>query len=277
MTRRNRETLKNYFRNGQLPTQEHFEDLIDSMLNMSDEGFVKSVENGEEIYAPVGHDTLLSFYRDQQPQQALWRMALKQSKERDQLMFHAPQGQENKTPLLSLDARQRLGVGTAEPEDTLDVRGTLAAQGRRGSFPLPEKDGQRKPILANGQWQDLTGDLEGCQGFEVVAGAGQSGSGHFGLLHAIALSTYNPQGWFSWFTRYRGIRQTQAWWSGRGDKLQLRWSGTEGRKACYRLQIRTGCHFGQDDAGQDVQIQVHLSQLWFNPHMVRSHAGGDSV
>jgi hypothetical protein len=262
MTCRNRETLKNYFRNGQLPTQEHFADLIDSMLNLSDEGFVKSVENGQEIYAPVGHDALLSLYRDQMPHQALWRMSL--SPQHDQLQFQSPvSGQE---PLLTLDQRQRLGIGTADPQETLDVQGTFAAQGRRGSLPLPG------PVLANGQWQDLTGDLEGCQGFEVMAGAGQGGSGHFGMLHAVALSTYNPHGGLlSWFRRRRGIRQTQAWWGGRCDRLLLRWSGSQGRKARYRLQIRTGCSFGEG-----VRIQVHLSRLWFDPHMSGSlpAAGG---
>ena len=37
MSSKNRETLKNYFAEGQLPTEAHFADLIDSMLNMTDE------------------------------------------------------------------------------------------------------------------------------------------------------------------------------------------------------------------------------------------------
>lgn len=253
MTSRNRETLKNYFRDGQLPTQDHFHDLIDSMLNMADEGFRKTVAHGEQIYAPVGHDALLSFYRDQMPEQVLWQAGL--HAQRDQLLIHSPG--LGKDPLLSLDRQQRVGIGNASPADKLDVSGHVAAHGRRGNHPLPG------PVLANGKWQDLTGDLEGCQGFEIVAGAGQPGSGHFSLMHAVALSTYNPgRGLLSRFRRQRGIRTTQAWWGRRCDRLQLRWFGSEGRQASYRLQIRTACNFG--DA---LRIQVHLSQLWFDPHM----------
>ena len=255
MTWRNRETLKNYFGDGSLPTQAHFGDLIDSMLNMVDEGFRKTVANGHELYAPVGHHNLLSFYRDQSPQSALWRISL--GAQQDQLLFQ-PQGANG--PLLSLDAQQRVGIGTTNPQTTLDVRGVVGSQGRQGTLPLPGKE----PLLANGEWQDLTGDLEGCQAFEVMAGAGQPGTGHFGLLHAVALSAYNPSGWLSWWRARRGIRQTQAWWGRRCDKLQLRWNGTHGRKAVYRLQIRTGCNFGEQ-----VRIQAHVCQLWFDPHMAQ--------
>lgn len=253
MTRRNRETLRNYFADGQLPTQTHFADLIDSMLNMVDEGFRKTVPNGQELYAPIGHHNLLSFYRDQLPEQVLWRVSL--GAQRHQLQFQPP---DNGTPLLSLDAQRRVGIGTVDPQSTLDVQGTVSSHGRQGALPLPAK-----PLLANGQWQNLTDDLEGCQAFEIVAGAGgPRGSGHFGLLHAVALSAYNPGGWLARWHARRGIRQTQAWWGRRCDKLQLRWSGTHGRKAVYRLQIRTGCNFGDD-----VRIQAHVTRLWFDPHM----------
>lgn len=252
MTWRNRDTLKSYFGDGQLPTQAHFADLIDSSLNMVEEGFRKTIANGQELYAPVGHHNLLSFYRDQTPQQPLWRVSL--DAQQDQLKF---QPQDGDSPLLSLDARQRVGIGTARPQTTLDVRGVIGCQGRRGTLVLPTT-----PLRANGQWQDLTGDLEGCQAFEVMAGAGQPGSGHFSLLHATALSAYNPGGWLGWWRARRGIRKSQAWWGQRCDRLQLRWRGSHGHQAAYRLQIRSGCNFGEQ-----VCIQAHLTQLWFDPHM----------
>lgn len=251
MTSRNRETLKKYFGDGQLPTQAHFGDLVDSMLNMVDEGFRKTIANGHELYAPVGHHNLLSFYRDQTPQQALWRISLGPTQ--DQLQFRPSNGA---SPLLSLDADKGVGIGTAQPQNKLDVRGTVGSEGRKGTRPLPAL-----PLLADGQWHDLTEDLEGCQAFEVMAGVGVRDSGHFGMLHAIAMSAYNPGGWMWWRNR-RGIRQTHAWWGRRCDRLHLRWHGTHGRKAAYRLQIRSGCNLGAE-----VQIQAHVTQLWFDASM----------
>ncbi len=256
MNVRKRETLKNYFGDGQLPTQVHFADLIDSMLNMADEGFRKTVANGQELYAPVGHETLMSFYRGEYPQEAKWKMNL--GADDTQLQF---QRQGFASPLLSLDQTQRVGIGiTKPPQSTLDVGGTVSSQGRRGSRELPPGE-----ILADGKWHDLTGDLRDCQAFEVMAGAGRKDSGHFGLVHAIALSAYNPGGLLAWRNARRGIRQTQAWWGRRCDRLELRWDGTHGDKAVYRLQIRTGCNFGKD-----VKIQAQVCELWSDSQMSAS-------
>lgn len=263
MKGKNRETLKNYFSDGKLPTQEHFAELIDSMLNMSDEGFSKSVKNGDEIYAPYGYHHLQSFYREQDPAMPRWRVSL--SKDADQLLLHS--GNEEQ-PQLCLNREQGVGIGTLQPQAALDVQGAVRSSGRVGSYAV-------KTALANGKWQPLTEELEGCQGFEVVAGAGLLGSGHFGLLHAIALNAFNPGGgwfggrfdeFFDWlrgrFQCRRGIRQTQAWWGRRCDRLEVRWKGTSGENARYRLEIRSACNFGKGR-----QIKVQLTQLWFDPLM----------
>lgn len=269
----NRKTLKEFFREGAQPSESDFAALIDSMLNMSDEGFRKTPENGEEIYASMGHHALLSFYRDQVPDLALWRMRL--SPTRDQLQFFSG-GQLQ--PLLGLAApdavhvkddtsdgevdlnnvRGRVGIGCEDPRDTLEVAGIVASSGRRGRHVTAKR------IAANGEWQDVIGGLQGCQGFEIVAGAGgPHGKGHFGLLHAIALSAFNPSfGLLAWWRRRRGIRQTQAWWGRRCDRLELRWHGGSGRGGSYSLQIRTGCNFGANQI-----IQVQLTRLWFDPEM----------
>ena len=256
MTSRNRETLRNYFGDGKLPTRYHFGDLIDSMLNMSDEGFRKSAENGFEVSTPVGHDALMSFYRDQRPKSALWSVSYGGG--RDMLHFQpgsaaATRGHE---PVLALDAKARVGVNTGTPKHTLDVAGVVASQGRRGTYqPL-----RPVPILANGEWQDITDNLSGCQAFEVMAGAGLPGGGRYALMHAIALNTYNPTaGWLDFLSRRKRITPHHAYYGRRCDKLQLRWEGSSGKNATYRLRIRTGC-----DYGEGVLIKVFLTQLWFD-------------
>ncbi|MBE1160676.1 hypothetical protein [Dyella acidiphila] len=263
MTIRNRESLRSYFSDGALPTQEHFADLIDSMLNMSDEGFRKSVERGFEISAAAGYEALLSFFRDQDPDLPLWSVLFGGAQ--GQLLIRAngepPADGETDTrpPLLCLDPSGRIGIRNASPAAALDIDGMLRSKGRSGSYARAHA----VPLLANGQWQDLTDDLDGCQAFEVTAGAGHQGKGSFALVHAVALNTYNPTlGILNFLNRKRGIRSTDAFYARRCDRLQLRWQGSSGRNASYRLQIRSGC-----DYGSGIAINAHVTQLWFDPHM----------
>ncbi|MGP1667605.1 MAG: hypothetical protein ACTS5I_17240 [Rhodanobacter sp.] len=262
MTICNRESLRAYFSDGALPTQEHFADLIESMLNMNDEGFNKSVERGFEISAANGYEALLSFFRDQDPDVPLWGVGFGGAQ--GQLLIRANPGakdEQNVTapPLWSLDPAGRVGICTGTPQAALDVNGVLRSKGRRGSYARASA----APVLANGKWQDLTDDLDGCQAFEITAGAGHQGQGRFALVHAVALNAYNPTlGILDFLNRKRAIRGDHAFYARRCDRLQLRWTGSSGRNARYRLQIRSGC-----DYGQGVAIQAHLTQLWFDPHM----------
>jgi hypothetical protein len=259
MTKRNRQTLRNFFTAGKLPTQDHFRDLVDSMLNMTDEGFCKSAQNGLEVSAPVGHDAFFSLYRDQSPQSALWSISC--SGDRNRLSFRS--GDAVAVPdtpaVLSLDAQARVGINIGAPRFALDVAGVIGAEGRAGTSTA---SGVAPPI-ANGIWQDITGPLTGCQALEVVAGTGLRGGGRFALLHAIALNTFNPTaGMFEFVMRRKRIRSSGAYYGRRCDQLQLRWQGSSGKNAEYRLQIRTKCSYGDT-----VPIQYFLTRLWFDAQM----------
>lgn len=254
MTIRNRATLRGFFGAGMLPTQDHFGDLVDSMLNMSDEGFRKSAQNGLEVSTPAGHDALLSFYREQNLRAPLWSLAY--GGDRDLLSFKAGgvAAARDAAPTLALDPRGRVGIGTAAPATALDVAGIVACEGRIGRHAAPDLP----TPLADGQWHDLTGPLEGCQAFEVVAGAGRPGGGRFALLYAVALNAYNPRpGWLDFIGARRRIRAQGMWYGGRCDQLQLRWTGTHGRQASFRLQVRSRC-----DYGGNTPIRAGLTRLW---------------
>jgi hypothetical protein len=287
MTSRNRETLRNYFGNGKLPSDKHFGDLIDSMLNMTDEGFRKSPQNGFEVATPVGYDTLISFFRDRNPNTRKGSISFSgRGEDREQILFQVGEDEpyeedEVRLPVLVLDAHrknaavlgddtplvQRVGINQAEPRSTLDVGGVVRAEGRMGSMQ-PEHADQ---LLADGKWQDISPPLKGCQAFEVMAGVGLPDSGRYSLLHAIALNTFNPadrplQVLWNLFWPRKQIRATQAYYSRRCDQLELRWHGGSGRDGEYRLQIRTRCQYA-DDVGQSARIQCQLTSLWFDPLM----------
>ena len=258
MTTRNRATLRGYFSAGKLPTQDNFGDLIESMLNMDDEGFRKSEKNGFEISTLQKNDALISFYREQDKQKALWSIAYGDTEE---LVFNAPgvetaaEPKSRPAPVLALDKRRRVGVGTSEPKQALDVVGTIVCTARIGRAPDPKEHSQ---AMADGEWHDLTGNLQGCQAIEIMACAGDRQSGRYALLHATALNTYNPRlSWLDLFGLRRRIRQQSMWFGKRCDQLELRWTTADERAAGYRLQVRSKCNYGPR-----VAIRATLTHLW---------------
>ncbi len=247
MAKRNRSTLKNYFSPGSLPSHEQFGDLIDSTLNTIDEGFDKSAENGLEVSQIGQHDSLISFCRSHSPKQPVW--TIKYDGDHDQLLFHNQQGED----VLALAPGGCVGVNKKDPDHALDVAGAVKAHGRIGAY----LEGH---VPADGQWHPIAENLRGCQAFEVMAGAGRKNSGKYALLHAIAINTFNPKGWFfNFFNRKKRIRATQAYYRARSDKLKLRWTQME---QGYQLDIRSNSQYGLETL-----IRYQISRLWFDDYM----------
>ncbi len=248
MAKRNRDTLKNFFSKGALPSEEQFHDLIDSAVNQIDEGFDKSPEGGLEI-TPVGnHDGLISFFRSTDPERSLWSI----NYGANQQTFLFNNNLNDVTPL-SLTDDGKVGVNTNSPCWTLDVNGVISAQGRVGTY-------RQGMVPADGKWHNVTEELDGVQAFEIMAGAGLKGSGKYALIHAIALNTFNPKGaWFNIFNRKKRIKCHQAYYRSISDKLKLRWIG-ENHK--YYLQLRSN-----SDYGENIGIRFYVSKLWFDEDM----------
>jgi hypothetical protein len=290
-----RETLKNYFRAGSLPRQEHFHDLIDSTLNMGDEGFAKDEKDGLKIATRGDSRTLLSFFRRSLGESApLWRMGLDESNDTLELM-HQDQDSPGESPTLALsydaDAADggaragektgRVGINTSQPERDLDVNGIARMVGRMGVVPRRMAEASADPsvppgpVLANGEWQTISDKLPGCHALEVLAGVGgRKGEGQYALLHAIAISAFNPRGWylnpfgFNFLHRKNGIRVQQAYFRSRKDKLQLRWHGEQ---EGFYLQIRSQRDYGLDESREPIRILYHVTDLWPFPYM-REHS-----
>lgn len=282
-----RETLYNLFGEGERPTRDSFRDLIDSSLNLRDEGFDKKPETGLQI-RPIGEGSraLFSFYRSQASHEASWTVGFGEA--RDQLSIgHGSAGAADGSPAITLDpagaptplapegSQVLVGIQNTDPRCALDVNGVIGAQGRVGVAPK-ELGGDEK-IYADGGYWDVTGELTGCHAYEVVAGVGDPARKRFALLYAIALNTYNPAWWDrllqNLWTPRRPIRATRAYYSRRCDRLQLRWAGAHGGDGPYKLQIRTGCAYAGGPGGKgspqqavddELLVQVYVTRLWFD-------------
>ncbi|CAK9885824.1 MAG: hypothetical protein XXXJIFNMEKO3_02241 [Candidatus Erwinia impunctatus] len=266
MAKRNRSTLKNYFRHGTMPSAEHFSDLIDSCVNQVDEGFIKPPETGLQLRT-LDQEHILSFYQQNSHDTPLWHVGFAPQGVNLHI-FANPEAEitgetqdtstANHNINLAMTPKGDVGINTATPKQTLDVNGTVASTGRMGGVLIDN------PIPADGEWHDTTPELEGCHMFEVVAGIGVRYSGRYALVHAIAINTCAPNK--HWWQRKpkNPIQMTQAWFHSAADKIQLRWrqKNHQGTVRPYTLQIRTCTAFGEDQT-----IQYHITQLWHDPFM----------
>ena len=250
MATKNRETLKKYFQKGRRPTVEQFGDLIDSMLNMIDEGFDKTLEDGLRISSIGESGKQISFYRNYDHEIPAWSIKIESSGSSEK--FTLCNQREEK--ILALDPDGKVGVNKKKPEFSLDVEGVIASQGRTG--------GLRGKVPADGKWQRITKELEGCRAFEIMAGVGKQGTGKYALLHAFAMNTFNPGGFFfNFLKRKKKIAANHAYYKSKCDKIKLRWKKV-GTSQSYYLEVRTNSNYGDD-----VEIQYNITELWFDHFM----------
>ncbi len=269
MTKRNRKTLTDNFADGTLPTQEAFGDLIDSMVNIVDDGFDKTALNGMKVAQLGNSGRLMSFYDEITVKAPIWSIAFSMSgygggadSYKNLNVFY---GNNNASGLTLASAiasgigeeeagaeKLRVGINNNNPAHELDVNGVIASDGRIGREASPERE-----VRADGKWHPIITGLDGCQAFEIMAGVGKPRSGRYALVLAYALSTFN--------SKKSNITYHQAHYSSRCDQIDLRWVGESHN---YSLEMRTRCSFEQSNDEQ-VFIRYYTTQLWFDPFMER--------
>jgi hypothetical protein len=243
MVKKNRASLKRKFQDGEMPSASAFSEMIDSMLNIVDEGFDKTEFDGLKV-AQINQGKLLSFYRNIDIKSPVWSIQL-----------DGPSGG------LAFGSADNANVLTLRADNAtsfeLDMAGCVVADGRRG------RAGSMR-VMADGQWHDITETLIGCYAFEIVAGAGKKNSGKYALMHAFASTAFNGD---------NQITIDQAYFGSKCNRLQLQWvaSPDSGPLACV-LQMRVGCSYDNDKktAGNDktvTRVRYYLTNLWFDPEM----------
>jgi hypothetical protein len=251
MERRSRINLKSQFTNGLMPSGKAFSQLIDSMLNILDEGFDKTPTDGLKV-SQINQGKLISFYQNIDIKSPIWSVQL--AAKDGALTF----GNADRSDAMSLRQLPNDPAAPASaPAFELDVAGHLVADGRAGrpgAFP----------VKADGGWYDITETLEGCHALEVVAGVGKRDSGKYALLHAFAIMAFNGKG---------DIDIRQSYFGSKCNRLQLQWApAKDGTRHAYVLQMRVGCPY---DASRDVdpksgsktRVNYTITSLWFDPRM----------
>jgi len=234
----NRDTLKNFFRNGSMPTEGAFGNLIDSTVNKVDDGFSKDQEHGLMLSPEGSSQKLLSFYENIAQKSPAWHIELKTDETAKGLSIS--EGKDVNESRLFLENGGNVGIGTTAPQQRLDVNGMVAMKGRVGTAYASE-------IPADGKWYSIVSGLNHSHAFEVIARVGEKGSGRHAMLQAIALSTYGSSE-----HRVQHNHAHYSFW--RPCKIKLKWEGTT---FDYGLKMKSTHNFGKG-----VAVKFFITRLW---------------
>ena len=250
----NRESLYQYFKNGERPSEKHFHDLINSTINKLEDGISKDFKNGLQL-APQNHneengEKLISFYAQLDGSDPLWSISLIGTGSDKKLCIKSEESEEI---LLTLSHDGKIGINQPQPQYDLDINGSIGMKSRIGTF-------KKGTIKANKQWQPILTGLKGCNMFEVVAMAhGMEGEGQYASLHAIASNAYSGnRGRINCTRDYYGWK----WWK----RIGLRWVGNPFN---YDLEMRTNSNYGDlgeiefsiTKLGEDITYKQNISQI----------------
>lgn len=241
MAKRNRETLKNHFKQGDKPTQQAFEDLIDSTLNTLDDGFSGSPHIGIGLSPLTEKGTIISAFRSPGDQSPAWEFVI--DKRTGDLHIQQNEGDVS-VPVLTI----RYDKDAIHDTREVVFSGMIRCKGVKGSYLCDE-------IPADGKWHDLLDESmldEGCVALQIMAGCGERNKGRYAMLNATAMHCYGSR---------RRIKKVRSNFGLRGNRICLRWVKIKNRFAC-RLQMKTALRYG---AG--VMIRYQISSLWDNPTM----------
>lgn len=241
MALRNRKTIKNFFRKGTIPTESSFEDMVDSMVNIIDDGFLKNSDEGLMLSPTGDSDRLVTFYKNIEFKNPAWSFEL--GPDKDASGFNI-KDQQQETRFF-IHPSGNVGIDTVKPRARLEVNGFVGSDGRLGTHHIGEVD-------AKGSWQDLLKDIKGCVALEIVARAGgKQGAGKYALMHCIAITTYGNS--------RQKIKKVQAYYGGFWHKMAIRWKEYKNsdNTTGIGLQIKTRSNYGEGS-----KIRFHITKLW---------------
>ncbi len=241
MSLQNRDTLKSFFKKGQRPSENDFNDFIDSVINKVDDGVSKSSEDGLML-SPIGASKkLLSFYKSIEDKSPAWGLDINDADGNLNINNHLGDS------IMSFQSNGKVGINKVDPDHALDVHGVIGMEARIGTK-------YQGKILADGEWYPILTELNGCHALEIVAGVGKKKSGRYALVHVNALSTYGKS--------KNVIDVKQAYYGVSGNKIELRWTGSTYN---FNLEMRTRSNY----EGK-YYIKYFISDLWMDTFMDES-------
>ena len=231
-----------------------FEHLVDSSLNIKDDGIGLNPEHGLILTSKGPAKSLVSFYQKISDKSTpLWTFSLDSDRQTKGLNIL-----EGGTSRFFIKNGGYVGINTENPSYQLDVNGLLAVRGLVGTYSAGT-------CLADSKWHTLANlrNMEGCIIYEIIAHINDSKDKRYGLTIATMMLTHGKKGYKN---RVYTVGAGSKWlWGQFMNKIQMRWVvddlNTEPGKERYMIQMRSRSHYGMLD-GQPKKIFYRVRKLW---------------
>ena len=209
MDRKDRHTLKSYFQKGDVPTEEQFAELIDSVPNIVDDGEAVRTEDGWALYPRKGGKMGVSLH-EAAGEPAAWKLTLTSDK--------------------GLAIKNEEGEALLELKQDKNIVLHASVQ-QEGGGDEPEPDPQDYLVIeADKKWatlKEITDIKESSRVYTVMALYRDREFGICKLTRAIAICLNNVEQW---------VESPRKHWWGWSGYIRLRWQAD--RDKTY-LQIRS--------------------------------------
>lgn len=209
MDRKDRHTLKSYFQKGDVPTEEQFAELIDSVPNIVDDGEAVRTEDGWALYPRKGGKMGVSLH-EAEDEPAVWTLTLTSDK--------------------GLTIENEAGEALLELKQDKNIVLHASVQ-QEGGGDEPEPDPQDYLVIeADKKWatlKEITDIKESSRVYTVMALYRDREFGICKLTRAIAICLNNVEQW---------VESPRKHWWGWSGYIRLRWQAD--RDKTY-LQIRS--------------------------------------
>lgn len=209
MDRKDRHTLKSYFQKGDVPTEEQFAELIDSVPNIVDDGEAVRTEDGWALYPRKGGKMGVSLH-EAAGEPAAWKLTLTSDK--------------------GLAIKNEAGEALLELKQDKNIVLHASVQ-QEGGGDEPEPDPQDYLVIeADKKWatlKEITDIKESSRVYTVMALYRDREFGICKLTRAIAICLNSVEQW---------VESPRKHWWGWSGYIRLRWQAD--RDKTY-LQIRS--------------------------------------
>ena len=213
MDRKDRHTLKSYFQKGDVPTEEQFAELIDSVPNIVDDGEAVRTEDGWALYPRKGGKMGVSLH-EAAGEPAAWKLTLTSDK--------------------GLAIKNEAGEALLELKQDKNIVLHASVQ-QEGGGDEPEPDPQDYLVIeADKKWatlKEITDIKESSRVYTVMALYRDREFGICKLTRAIAICLNNVEQW---------VESPRKHWWGWSGYIRLRWQAD--RDKTY-LQIRSTSNY----------------------------------